>query len=276
MVYTFICMDILSALFLGIVEGLTEFLPISSTGHLLVTEKLIDFKDETALFTVVIQLGAILSAGWYFRKDLVYIISSLARGDKVMRRFVWSVFIGVLPAGIVGLIVEKTIGLPDALPLIALTMIVGGIAFLFIENRVTKKPLQSGEVAYDDITPRRALYVGLGQCLAIIPGVSRSGATIMSGLLAGLDRKTATIFSFYLSIPIMVSASALKLLDGRSTLSSITGGTPALVVGVISAFITALLVINWLLKYVTTNSFKPFAYYRIAVGFILAVALILN
>jgi len=269
-------MDILSALFLGIVEGLTEFLPISSTGHLLVTEKLIDFKDETALFTVVIQLGAILSAGWYFRKDLVYIISSLARGDKVMRRFVWSVFIGVLPAGIVGLIVEKTIGLPDALPLIALTMIVGGIAFLFIENRVTKKPLQSGEVAYDDITPRRALYVGLGQCLAIIPGVSRSGATIMSGLLAGLDRKTATIFSFYLSIPIMVSASALKLLDGRSTLSSITGGTPALVVGVISAFITALLVINWLLKYVTTNSFKPFAYYRIAVGFILAVALILN
>lgn len=275
MVYTFICMDILSALFLGIVEGLTEFLPISSTGHLLVTEKLIDFKDETALFTVVIQLGAILSAGWYFRKDLVYIISSLARGDKVMRRFVWSVFIGVLPAGIVGLIVEKTIGLPDALPLIALTMIVGGIAFLFIENRVTKKPLQSGEVAYDDITPRRALYVGLGQCLAIIPGVSRSGATIMSGLLAGLDRKTATIFSFYLSIPIMVSASALKLLDGRSTLSSITGGTPALVVGVISAFITALLVINWLLKYVTTNSFKPFAYYRIAVGLILAVALII-
>lgn len=276
MVYTFICMDILSALFLGIVEGLTEFLPISSTGHLLVTEKLIDFKDETALFTVVIQLGAILSAGWYFRKDLVYIISSLARGDKAMRRFVWSVVIGVLPAGLVGLIVEKTTGLPDALPLIAITMIIGGIAFLFIENRVTKKPLQSGEVAYDDITPRRALYVGLGQCLAIIPGVSRSGATIMSGLLAGLDRKTATIFSFYLSIPIMVSASALKLLDGRSTLSSITGGTPALVVGVISAFITALLVINWLLKYVTTNSFKPFAYYRITVGLILAVALILN
>ncbi len=275
MVYTFICMDILSALFLGIVEGLTEFLPISSTGHLLVTEKLIGFKDDTALFTVVIQLGAILAAGWYFRKDLAYIISSLARGDKAMRRFAWSVIIGVLPSGLVGLIVEKTIGLPDALPLIAVTMIVGGIAFLFIENRVTKKPLQSGEVAYDDITPRRALYVGLGQCLAIIPGVSRSGATIMSGLLAGLDRKTATIFSFYLSIPIMVAASALKLLDGRSTLSSITGGTPALVVGVISAFITALLVINWLLKYVTTNSFKPFAYYRIAVGLILAVALII-
>lgn len=273
--YTGFMVEIIQALVLGIVEGITEFLPISSTAHLIVSEKLLGFTDTAGIFTVVVQLGAIIAAAWYFRKDLLYIIDSLKSGDKFMRGFLKSVFIGILPAGIAGLIVEKTVGLPDSLPVIATALILGGVAFLIIENGAIKKAEKSGEVAYGDITPKKALYVGLSQCLALIPGVSRSGATIMSGLLVGLDRKTATVFSFYLSIPIMIAASALKLIDGKSALSSITGGTPALLVGLIAAFITALLAISWLLKYVTTNSFKPFAYYRIALGLLILASIAL-
>ena len=265
--------EIIHAIILGIVEGITEFLPISSTAHLLVSEKLIGFSDAAGIFTVVIQLGAIMAAAWYFRKDLMYIVSAVKSGDKFMRGFLASVLVGVLPAALTGLIVEKTIGLPDSLLMIATALILGGIAFIIVENGHIKKSNSIGEVAYADITLRRALYIGIGQCFALIPGVSRSGATIMGGLVTGLDRKTSTVFSFYLSIPIMLAASALKLIDGKSELSKISGGTPALMVGVICSFITALLAINWLLKYVSTKDFKPFAYYRIALGIIILVVL---
>jgi len=268
-------MDILSALLLGIIEGLTEFLPVSSTGHLLVGGKLLGFKDDTALFTVVIQLGAILAAAWYFRNDLAYIVRQCLSKDPAMLTFVRNVCIGLLPAGIIGFIVEKTVGIPDSLTLIALALIVGGFIFLAVESKLAIDSKKTGEVDYDSITLKRSLLIGLAQCLALVPGVSRSGATIVAGLASGLDRKTAAVFSFYLSIPIMLAASMLKLASGRSELQNISGGTIGLIVGTIAAAVTAFITVSWLMKYIQTNTFKPFAYYRIVLGSIILLALAL-
>lgn len=275
MVYHF-SMDIVKSIILGIIEGATEFLPISSTGHLLISEKLLNFKDTTALYTVVIQLGAIFAAVWYFRKDLVSITKGLLSREKVMTTFCMHVVIGIIPVALLGLIIEKTIGLPDSPTLIAASLILGGVVFLLVENQPHKPADPKGKVVYGDITAKRSLLIGIGQCLALIPGVSRSGATIMTGLLAGLDRKTATVFSFYLSIPIMIAASALKLYSDSSALSEISGGSASLFFGVISAFISALLVIHWLLGYVQKHNFKPFAYYRIGLGTLLFVLISYN
>lgn len=269
-------MDLLYALILGIVEGITEFLPISSTGHLIVSEELIGFKDDTAIFTVVIQLGAIAAAAWYFRLDLINICKKCLAGDKQMQKFARNVFVGLLPAGIIGLIVEKTVGLPDSLALIGATMILGGFIFLFVESKVTAKTNKAENMDYGSVTLGRSLIVGFAQCLALIPGVSRSGATIVSGLATGLDRKTAAVFSFYLSIPIMLAASVFKLYEGSSELQNISGGVPALLVGLASATITAFFVIKWLMKYIQTNTFKPFAYYRIFMGSLIIIVLLIS
>lgn len=269
-------MDILQAIILGIIEGATEFLPISSTGHLIVSEKLIGFHDTAEIYTVVVQLGAILAAVWYFRKDLARIIGGLLARDKSMTAFCKNVLLGLIPAAVLGVIIEKTVGLPDSLVLIAIMLIVGGAIFIIIENLPHTQPDPGGDVAYGSISSKRSLLVGLGQCLALIPGVSRSGATIMTGLLVGLDRKTATVFSFYLSIPLMIAASAIKLLDNSSSISEISGGSTSLIFGTISAFVSALLVIHWLLGYVQKHDFKPFAYYRIALGSILLIMLAFN
>lgn len=270
-------MDILYAIILGIIEGITEFLPISSTAHLVVAEDLMNFKDTASLFTVVIQLGAILAATVHFRADLLYIARSVVARDKAMLLFIRNVIFGLLPSLVLGLLVEKTIGLSDSLALIAGALVAGGIIFLLIENKPHAPTKKDGTVRYEAITAQRSWLIGLGQALAIIPGVSRSGATIMTGLMCGLDRKTATVFSFYLSIPVMIGASTLKLIDDRSTLSSVSGGATGLLVGTIVSFVVALLVIRWLLSYVQTNTFKPFAYYRIGVGLtILAVLTVQN
>jgi undecaprenyl-diphosphatase len=265
--------EIFKAFILGIIEGVTEFLPVSSTGHLLVAQKLIGFKDDVALFTVVIQFGAIAAAAWYFRNDLVHIWKQCRAKDAATIRFVRNVFVGLLPAGIIGLIVEKTFGIPDSLVAIGVTLIIGGIIFLIIEQKYAIEPAPDGSINYDSITLGRSLAIGFAQCLALIPGVSRSGATIMAGMASGLDRKTAAVFSFYLSIPIMFAASALKLIDGRSELQNISGGAAALVVGLVVSAITAFIVVKWLMKYVQTNTFKPFAYYRISVGILLLIGL---
>lgn len=269
-------MQILHIIILGILEGLTEFLPISSTGHLLVAEKLLHFKDEASLFTVVIQFGAILAAAWYFRKDLVYIVKQVFARDSFMLNFAKNVLIGIVPAGIVGLVLEKTIGLPDSLMLVATSLIIGGVVLWVVENHYSVKPLKDGEVNYEAITPKRALVIGLAQCLSLIPGVSRSGSTIVSGMLSGLDRKTATVFSFYLSIPLMLAASLIKLKDGSSKISLISGGSVGLIVGTIATGITAFIVVKWLLQYVQKNNFKPFAYYRIGFGALLFLLLALG
>ena len=269
-------MQLLYVVILGIIEGLTEFLPISSTGHLLVAEKLLHFKDEASLFTVVIQLGAILAAAWYFRKDLIYIVRQIFARDSFMLGFARNVVIGIVPAGIIGLILEKTIGLPDSIMLVATSLVLGGVVLWVVENHYTVKPLKDGEVNYESITAKRALIVGLAQCLSLIPGVSRSGSTIVGGMLCGLDRKTATVFSFYLSIPLMLAASLLKLKDGSSKISLISGGSVGLIVGTVATGVTAFIVVKWLLQYVQKNSFKPFAYYRIGFGSLLFLLLALG
>jgi undecaprenyl-diphosphatase len=269
-------MEFIKIIILGITEGLTEFLPISSTAHLLVAERLLHFKDEASLFTVVIQVGAILAAAWYFKHDLAHIVKKLIAKDKVMVRFTRNIVIGLLPAGVIGYIVEKTVGIPDSLVLVAVSLILGGLVLWVVENHYNVKPLADGEIGYEEITGRRSLLIGLSQALAIVPGVSRSGATIVSGMLCGLDRKTATVFSFYLGIPIMLAATILKLKDGSSKISLITGGSIGLIIGVVSAFIAAFLVVNWLLKYVQKNNFKPFAYYRMLFGSLLLMLLALG
>ena len=269
-------MEFIKIIALGIIEGITEFLPISSTGHLVVSEKLLHFKDKSSLFTVVIQLGAILAAAWYFRRDLAHIIKSLISRDIPMINFAKSVIIGLLPAGIIGVLVEKTVGIPDSPVLISASLILGGVVLWVVENHYHIPDSTDGHVNYPAITMKRSLAIGFAQALAIIPGVSRSGATIVAGMLSGLDRKTATVFSFYLSIPIMLAASALKLKDGTPALQNITGGTTGLALGVGVSFITAFLVVKWLLHYVQKHNFKPFAYYRIGVGSLILLLVLTN
>jgi undecaprenyl-diphosphatase len=262
-------MEIIKVIILGIVEGLTEFLPISSTGHVIVAEKLLHFRDEAALFTVVVQIGAILAAALFFRKDLLHIVKRLIAGDKSMQKFTLSVLIGIIPAGIIGIAIEKFAKISDSLVAISASMIIGGIVLLLVENYANITPSKTTDIDYDSVTPRRSLYVGIAQCFALIPGVSRSGATIVGGMLSGLDRRTAAVFSFYLGIPIMIAASGLKLAKHHSELSSLPGGSFGLLIGVAASFISAFLVVKWLLKYIQTHDFRHFAYYRIVAGTIL-------
>lgn len=268
-------LEILQAIFLGIVEGLTEFLPISSTGHLYLSSRLIGYKDTAEIFTVVCQLGAILAVICYYRKQLIEQTQGLFKGDKSDRRFWLNWVVATIPAGIVGLLVVDYMDKFSTNLFIAGALILGGLAILLIENyHVT--PKAESKPRLDKLTLKQALSVGLYQVIAIIPGVSRSGATIMGGLLSGLDRVTATAFSFYLSIPIIVIASGYKLIDGRDKLDTVAGGGMALLFGTSAAFITALLAISWLLKYVSKHDFKPFAYYRIALGLVIVLVVLLG
>ncbi len=260
-------MEIIHAILLGIIEGLTEFLPISSTGHLIVAEDLLNYKDTSKIFTVVIQMGAIAAVIWYYRRDLWQLVKGLIKNETNARRF-WLVWIlATIPAGLAGLIFDAQFDTYATLTTVAVALIVGGVIIWLIENFHRSPPDRSQAAHLEKITIKQSVAIGLYQTLALIPGVSRSGATILGGMLSGLDRVTATAFSFYLSIPILLLAGIYKLVSGD--VSSVTGGSSALVIGVLAAFFTALFVISWLLKYVSAHDFKPFAYYRIAVGVIL-------
>lgn len=262
-------MEILHAIILGIIEGLTEFLPVSSTGHLLVAEELLGYRDTSRMFTVIIQMGAIAAVLWYYRRDLWDIIRRFARGDSASRRFVIAWVAATVPAGIAGLLLGRFIERWDSMAFIAWALIAGGVAMWLVETyHQSPKPRQDG---LRKITTVQAVKVGLFQVLALIPGVSRSGATIIGGLLSGLDRVTATAFSFYLGIPILMTAAGYKLATGD--VASVPGGSAALVVGLVASFITAFVVVGWLLAWVSRHDFKPFAYYRIVFGFILLLAL---
>jgi undecaprenyl-diphosphatase len=269
------------AILLGIIEGLTEFLPISSTGHLIVAEELTGFRDIAKLFTVVIQLGAIAAVLWFYRSDIFSRFKSLMSGDKKSYRFWLNLVIATIPAGLMGLLLDdlvKNISKPFT---VALMLVLGGFALLWVENNHTRRnerrrPHTHSEAQLDDITSRQALGIGLAQTVSLIPGVSRSGASIVGGLLAGLDRVTATAFSFYLSIPVMILAAAYKLIKERSEIPNITGGPVALVFGTLAAFITALMAINWLLRYISHHDFKGFAYYRILFGSFLMILIALR
>lgn len=258
-------MEILQAIVLGIVEGLTEFLPISSTGHLIVAQDLIGYKDVAELFTVVIQLGAIAAVIWFYRLELIGNTTGLRQRDKIALRFWRNWIVATIPAGLAGLLFYALVS-DIATPLVVgWALILGGIAIWLVET-YHRPPKAAKQADIARLSLGQSLRVGLFQVLALIPGVSRSGATIMGSLLVGVDRVTATAFSFHLSIPILVLAGGYKLIVEWHNIPNITGGSMAIVAGLAASFITALVAIKWLLAYVSTHDFKPFAYYRIVLG----------
>lgn len=252
----------LKAAILGIVEGATEFIPVSSTGHLILTQALLGFEGaKENAFVIFIQLGAILAVVWQYRAKLFGALFALPR-EAAARRLFTNLIVGTLPAIAVGLPTDDWIEAHFFRPLpVALALIVGGIAILIIERR--QRAVRAATI--DDLTWRLALGVGLIQVLSIIwPGVSRSGATIMGGLILGLSRVAATEFSFFLAIPAMLGASVIKLAGVRDQMSM--ADFPVFAIGFVVSFIVALLVIKWLIAFVSRHSFVPFAWYRIAAG----------
>ena len=257
------------ALILGVVEGLTEFLPVSSTGHLIVAGSLLNFTDEHAkTFDVVIQLGAILAVCWEFRRRIGSVVSGLpSRPDA--RRFTLNVIIATIPAIVLGLLFEKSIKAALFSPVpVAFALVVGGVVILWAEARQRARGEPAARVqSVDDLNALDALKVGLAQCFALIPGMSRSGSTIIGGMLFGLDRRVATEFSFFLAIPIIFGATAYELYKDWHVLSVDALGTFA--VGFVAAFVSAFACVRWLLRYIAAHDFTAFAWYRIGFGLLI-------
>lgn len=266
-------MEILQAILLGVIEGLTEFLPISSTGHLILAEEYINFKDTAKVFTVVIQLGAILAVVWYYRKDLKDKIAGLFSKSISAYNFFKNLIIATIPAGIAGFFLEKHFDTYATAGVIAAALIIGAFILLLVDNKAPK-PSAKDRINLDQMTARQALGVGVAQCFALIPGVSRSGASIVGGLLGGMNRVSATAFSFYLGIPILGGAGVYKLLKDGSDLSTVSGGGLSIIAGATASFIVAVIAVTWLLKYVSTHSFRIFVYYRIILGIAVLILLI--
>ncbi len=254
---------LVKALILGIVEGLTEFLPISSTGHLILVGDLLGFNDEKGkLFEIVIQCGAILAIVWEYRARLASVVARLP-SDPQARRFACNLLIAFMPLAILGLLFGSAIKAALFKPVpVALAFIVGGFVILWAERR--KHEIRVASV--DDMIWSDALKIGLAQTLALIPGTSRAGATIIGGLFAGLSRRAATEFSFFLAIPVLFAASAYELLKHRALLSVDDLGVFA--VGLAAAFASAFVCVRWLLRYIIQHDFTIFAWYRIAFGII--------
>jgi undecaprenyl-diphosphatase len=252
------------ALILGVVEGLTEFLPVSSTGHLIVVGSLLDWNDEKGkLFEIVIQLAAILAVCWEYRRRLWTVIATLP-GDAQSRRFALNIVLAFLPAALIGVVFAPTIKryLFAAVP-VASAFIIGGIAILWIESMKRSERVAT----VDGIKPPDAIWVGFAQALALIPGTSRSGATIMGGLLRGLSRKAATEFSFFLAIPTMFAATAYELFKARNSINM--DELAVIGVGSIASFVSAAFAVRALIRYVSGHDFKIFAWYRIAFGLVI-------
>ncbi len=267
------------AIILGIVEGITEFLPISSTGHLIVAEHLLGFSDPSKTFTVVIQIGAILAVILYYFKDLLARVTGLFQGQANAKKFWFNLVIATIPAAVLGLALENFLGFLDTPLTVALALIIGGIILFVLETIRGKQQTapEALEPDIDSITPRQALLIGAFQVLAVIfPGTSRSGASIVGGWLVGLNRVTATAFSFYLGIPTLGAAGLYKLYKARDSLSSLSGGAPALLIGSVVSLITAFLAVSWLLKFISRNDFKGFAIYRIVAGLVILILLATN
>ncbi|GKS68005.1 undecaprenyl-diphosphatase [Nitrosomonas sp. PY1] len=252
---------LLKALILGVVEGMTEFLPISSTGHLILVGSLLDFNDERGMvFTIAIQFGAILAVCWEYRNKVIQVISGVGR-NATANQFVMNLMIAFLPAAILGFFFIKIIKdyLFHPIP-IAIALIIGGLLILWVERR--EHPIEVANV--DDMNWKHALKIGCAQCLALIPGTSRSGATIIGGLLFGLSRKTAAEFSFFLAIPTMFAATVYDVYKNRELLE--WGDLSMFAVGFVSAFISALIAVRGLVRFVSNHDFTIFAWYRIVFG----------
>jgi len=253
------------ALVLGIVEGLTEFLPISSTGHLIVAGSLLGYVGPKAkVFEIAIQSGAMLAVVVEYRARFAHAITRCAT-EASARRFVLNLAIAFLPAALLGLLVGGAIKATLFHPVpVAIAFIVGAFVILWAERRQRRNPASVRIAEVDDMRMLDALKVGIAQTFALVPGTSRSGATIIGGMLFGLSRKAATEFSFFLAVPTLVAAGAYSLWKERAALSS--DDLPMFAVGFVVSFVSAWLCIRWLIRYVSRNDFVPFAWYRIAFG----------
>ncbi|MDR2875087.1 MAG: undecaprenyl-diphosphate phosphatase [Methylobacillus sp.] len=248
------------AFILGIVEGATEFLPVSSTGHLIIVGDLLNFNDARGkVFEIVIQLGAILAVCWEYRARITHVVGHL--NEPTSRRLIANLALAFLPAAVLGLIFHDAIKAYLFSPItVAIALIVGGIAILVVEKFAPAPDTQS----VDAMDWKHALKVGLAQSLALFPGVSRAGATILGGVAFRLSRRAATEFSFFLAIPVMFAATGFDLLKSRHDLHA--GDFPVFAVGFVTAFFSALLVVRALLRFVAQHDFRMFAWYRIVFG----------
>lgn len=290
----------LKALFLGVVEGLTEFIPVSSTAHLLIIGSWINFSSsDDKVFEVVIQFGSILAVMWIFRERLFHLFRGSWMRDPVELAFMRNLFIAFLPAAVIGALAIKYIKMLFHSPAVfVFTLVIGGFIMLWVERKPQYAKFGAGQAgdsvkpaaqsaapetvtsrratahALEEITWKQALAVGFAQCLAMVPGTSRSGATIISGMIAGIDRRTATEFSFFLAMPTMLAATVYDLYRNASVLD----GTEfaAIAVGFVAAFFSAMVVVRAVLRFVSRHTYRPFAWYRIALGGVLALWLILS
>ncbi len=256
----------LTAILLGIVEGLTEFIPVSSTGHLMLASEIFGYDAATwKVFNVLIQLGAILAVGVLYWRTFWTVARGLLKGERMSLLFMRNLVLAFLPAAIVGLMLKHQIDVMLEKPIIvAWALIGGGIAILVVERMA--KP--GGPSGVAQLSAKTALGIGLLQCLSMIPGVSRSGATIMGALALGVERRTAAEFSFFLAVPTMLGASTLEILDNRDALmnGSMPVGWGLIAVGFVVSFVVALAVIKAFVAYVSRRGFAPFAWYRIIAG----------
>jgi undecaprenyl-diphosphatase len=267
---------LLKAAVMGVVEGLTEFLPISSTGHLILAGALLGFEDEKAkVFDIAIQTGAILAVVIVYWHKIAGTMVALPT-QRMARRFALNVLIAFLPAVVLGLLFGKFIKSHLFTPtVVASTFILGGFIILWVEGWGSRRkpdehPNDRARIQnVESMTPKDAFKVGLVQCLAMVPGTSRSGATIIGGMLLGLSRKAATDFSFYLAIPTLIGAGAYSLYKERALLSM--ADLPVFLVGLLFSFLSAWVCVRWLLRYIATHSFVPFAWYRIAFGCVVLI-----
>ncbi|MBX3611091.1 MAG: undecaprenyl-diphosphate phosphatase [Hydrogenophaga sp.] len=261
---------LIKAALMGVVEGLTEFLPISSTGHLILAGALLGLNDEKAkVFEVVIQTGAIFAIVAVYAQRLLATLKGLPTGDLVARRFTVNVLVGFFPAALLGFLFIGAIKSVLFNPLVVATsFILGGLVILWAERRQTRVTEHTVQ-AVDDIRWPDALKVGLIQCLALVPGVSRSGATIIGGMLVGFNRRAATEFSFFLALPVLVGAAVYDLYKHRALLSA--DDLPFFAVGLVVSWLAAWVCVRWLLRFVASHTFVAFAWYRIAFGVLVLV-----
>ncbi len=257
---------LLKALILGVVEGLTEFLPISSTGHLILAADLLGVNDEKGkVFDVFIQTGAMLAIIWEYRAKFWGVLRGLV-SDRASQRFVTNLIVAFMPAAVLGLLAGKYIKAYLFKPVpVALAFIVGAFVILWAERRSHRVHVQS----VDEMSWLDALKVGCAQCFALIPGTSRSGATIIGGMLFGLSRKAATEFSFFLAVPTLIAAGAYDMFKNRALLSF--SDVPVFSVGLVAAFVSAFVCVRWLLRYIASHDFTIFAWYRIVFGVIVLI-----
>ena len=259
-----------TALVLGVIEGLTEFLPVSSTGHLIVAGSLLSYTGEQAkAFEIVIQAGAILAVCWEYRARLIAALRGLG-SDPRAQRFVVNLLIAFVPAGALGLVLGKAIKSHLFAPVpVACAFVAGALVILWVERRQRLQPGVVRVTSVDEMTWLDALKVGCAQCFALVPGTSRSGATIIGGMLFGLSRVAATEFSFFLAIPTLFAATGYSLWKDGALIT--TNAAPGFFVGFVAAFLSAFACVRWLIRYVAHHDFVPFAWYRIAFGAVVLV-----